>query len=128
MTGDFALGNDLVFLPQFKDSFNPSFSRRVYTQEELSYCASFQEPFLRYASTFAAKESVYKAIKQLFPDAPLPWKKICITRHKAQGRPLVSLPDLYQDCRVSLTLSHDGDYVWAITFVHLAPIGVSHGQ
>lgn len=113
---EFAIGNDVVHLPQFELSYQELFKRKVYTDKEMAYCGQFEPALLRYASTWAAKEAVYKAVKQLNPD-PLAFKKIEILREKIGGKPVVNLPSNYDNLSVSLSLSHDGDYVWAVALV-----------
>jgi holo-[acyl-carrier protein] synthase len=68
---------------------------------------------LRYASTWAAKEAVYKAVKQLSV-AVLGWNKIEIVRQKVAGKPDVILHQYPDQYKISLTITHDGDYVWAL--------------
>lgn len=115
---DFAVGNDVVYLPAFKASFNPLFKKKIFTIEEVAYCEQFENPILRYASTWAAKEAVYKACKQINP-SPISFKKIEISRSKVAGIPTAKLPDLYKNFNISLSISHDGDYVWAIVIVNI---------
>ncbi|KHJ38584.1 4'-phosphopantetheinyl transferase [Pedobacter glucosidilyticus] len=115
---NFSLGNDLVFLPDFKLSFNPLFKQKVYTQAEIDYCELFEDNMLRYASTWAAKEAVYKAVKQV-NSKPLPFKRIEILREKISGKPQVILPNDYKNLLISLTISHDGDYVWAAALMKI---------
>jgi holo-[acyl-carrier protein] synthase len=112
----FAVGNDLVFIPDFELSFNELFKNKVYTQNEIAYCDQFDNSMLRYASTCAAKEAVYKAIKQTDPST-LGWKKIEIIREKIAGRPHVIVHTNAEIPPISLTISHDGDYVWAVAFI-----------
>nr|WP_305121201.1 holo-ACP synthase [Pedobacter xinjiangensis] len=114
----FVVGNDLVFLPDFKHSLTELFKQRVYTETERNYCNLFDDSLLRYASTWAAKEAVYKAIKQIDP-APLSWRKIEIRRDKIAGKPSVVLHDQENFYPISLTISHDGDYVWALAILSL---------
>jgi holo-[acyl-carrier protein] synthase len=115
----FAVGNDLVFIPDFKQSLTPLFKNKVYTANEIAYCELFEDSFLRYASTWAAKEAVYKAVKQI-DQSTLSWKKIEINREKIGGRPHVILHYIpVNPFQVSLTLSHDGDYAWAIAIAEL---------
>jgi len=116
----FAVGNDLVFVPTFKDSLTTLFKKKVYTANEAIYCERFDDPLLRYASTWAAKEAVYKALKQLSTDK-LAWNKIEISREKIAGRPTVILHRYPGKYKISLTLSHDGDYAWAIAIVEQWP-------
>lgn len=113
---DFAIGNDVVYIPDFSKSFNPLFQKKVYTLKEIHYCELFEDKLLRYASTWAAKEAVYKAIKQINP-SPISFKKIEILRSKIGGKPSANLPFLYKNLNISLTISHDGDYVWALALI-----------
>lgn len=113
LNAEFAVGNDLVYLENFKESFNPLFKEKAYTEAEIDYCEQFDQSILRYASTWAAKEAVYKALKQITDDALGP-KKIEISRTKIAGKPTVNLPEEYNSLTLSLTISHDGDYIWAI--------------
>jgi holo-[acyl-carrier protein] synthase len=117
--GQFAIGNDLIFLPHFEASLTDLFKKKVYTNNEIAYCTSYNDSLLRYASTWAAKEAVYKALKQLSP-APLNWKNIEIVREKAAGKPTVMLHHNDVTYQVSLTISHDGDYAWALAFIQIS--------
>lgn len=116
----FAVGNDLVFLPDFTASFSELFKKKIYTLEEIAYCDQFDNTILRYASTWAAKEAVYKAIKQI-DNIPFPFKKIEILREKPQGRPHVILHKNPNKFNISLTISHDGDYIWAVALIEINP-------
>lgn len=109
-----AIGNDIVHLPTFRKSCTPAFIRRVFTPAELEYCAKFSDPYLRYASTWAAKEAVYKAIKQTDDLTKLWWRDIEILRAKAAGTPTVQIKKLKISLEFSVSISHDGDYVWAV--------------
>jgi phosphopantetheine--protein transferase-like protein len=109
-----AVGNDVVHLPTFLLSLTPQFIARGYTEEERAYCEQFCEPALRYASTWAAKEAVYKALKQADETVKLWWPDIAISRPKPQGRPSVTIGKLARPLDFNLTISHDGDYVWAV--------------
>jgi holo-[acyl-carrier protein] synthase len=113
----FAVGNDLVHIENFKLSLNDLFKNKVYTPSEITYCESFGDSIQRYASTWAAKEAVYKAIKQLDP-ASIGWKKIEIIRAKKAGIPTVVLPEHLKNLEVSLTISHDAEYAWALALIN----------
>ncbi|MGZ3873012.1 MAG: holo-ACP synthase [Mucilaginibacter sp.] len=112
----FSAGNDIVFIPDFEKSFTPSFKNKVYTEREIAYCDQFENSLLRYASTWAAKEAVYKAIKQTDPSALGP-KKIEILRDKPVGRPIAIVHRENIKFDIGLSISHDGDYAWAIAFI-----------
>ncbi|RCH53649.1 holo-ACP synthase [Mucilaginibacter hurinus] len=112
----YAVGNDLVFIPGFIHSLTELFKQKVFTDAEIAYCDRFDNAVLHYASTWAAKEAVYKAVKQLNP-TPLGWKKIEISREKLGGRPCVLIHKHPCTFNVSLTISHDGDYAWAVAII-----------
>ena len=115
----FAVGNDLVKISEFEKSFNDVFREKVYTANEIAYCNLFTEPLLRYAATWAAKEAVYKALKQI-DSALLSFKKIEILRNKIAGIPHVKLHSATNLApKISLSISHDGDYAWAIAIVEI---------
>ena len=117
--GKYAIGNDLVFIPDFKHSLTDEFKSKVYTTTEIAYCELFDDSLLRYASTWAAKEAVYKAVKQLRP-VTLPFKKIEIARNKIAGKPDVTIGDSkFDNLNISLTMSHDGEYAWAIAMIEI---------
>ena len=116
----FAVGNDLVYLPDFKLSLTELFTKKVYTPGETAYCELFDDALLRYASTWAAKEAVYKSVKQL-DNSALPFKKIEILREKIGGRPYVNLLKHTGRFKISLTISHDGDYIWALALTEINP-------
>ena len=70
------------------------------------------------ALTFAAKEAVFKAVKQWDETLTLPWRKIEIIRSKIAGMPTVNLlNDTGQLFHTSLSITHDGDYVWACALI-----------
>ena len=118
------VGNDLVHTPTFRLSCTPLFIRRSYTPHEIAYCEQFDDPMLRYASTWAAKEAVYKIIKQVDATVRLWWPDIEIHRDKPQGKPQVAVKKLPMLEGISLTISHDGDYVWALAAWAHAPSAV----
>ncbi|WP_276360153.1 holo-ACP synthase [Daejeonella sp. H1SJ63] len=113
----FAVGNDLVHIENFRLSLSDLFKNKVYTPSEIAYCESFDDSLQRYASTWAAKEAVYKAIKQL-DTSTLGWKKIEINRAQKAGMPTVVLPAHFKNFEVSLTISHDGEYTWALALIN----------
>lgn len=110
------VGNDLVFLPDFKTALTPEFKKKVYTDKELAYCEQFDDSLVRYASTWAAKEAVYKAVKQISNET-LGWNKIEILREKIAGKPTVIIHQIKNNYQISLSISHDGDYAWAVVIV-----------
>ncbi len=116
VSNKFAVGNDIVFIPGFKASCTSLFKTKVYTDAEVAYCELFDDSLLRYASTWAAKEAVYKAFKQIY-DLAIGWKKIEIVREKPAGRPRAIIHHEGSAPLISLSISHDGEYVWALALI-----------
>lgn len=115
-----SVGNDLVYLPEFKKSLTSGFKLKVYTDQEIKDCQSYHNPLVRFGSTWAAKESCYKAIKQLFPDLKIWWKSLEIERNRADRIPRLNFLKTLPSIETSLTITHDGDYCWAICFAYVS--------
>lgn len=58
------IGVDIVETQRIRTSlekFGESFLRRIFTEAEVAYCGTMQDPAPHYAARFAAKEAVAKA-------------------------------------------------------------------
>lgn len=113
------VGNDLVYIPGFKKSLTLSFKKRVFTAREIEQIEEYKaNPAVRYATTWAAKEAVHKALKQLCKGPPgLKWKDIEIIRDGNIPTVKISKPS-FKDFSFSLALSHDQDYAFAVAIVY----------
>lgn len=90
------------------------FLRRVFTGREISYCNNKKNPAQRFATRFAAKEAVVKA---LYPKRTEGISLLDIEIDERENRPVVNL---YNESRahaeqlgikkIFLMLSHDGNY------------------
>ena len=84
-------GTDIVSVERIKNSINElgdTFLKRIYTDEEISYCESRRmSKFQSYAARFAAKEAAYKALS---PDTAegVRWHDAEIVR-KDNGKPVL---------------------------------------
>jgi holo-[acyl-carrier protein] synthase len=61
------IGVDAVEVARFEQldySRNKRFYSRVFSQEEIKYCLSFDNPASHFAVNFAGKEAVYKAVNR----------------------------------------------------------------
>lgn len=110
-----AVGSDLVHITDFKRSLTSSFKQRVFGREEIAQIEEYKvDPSVRYATTWAAKEAVIKALKQLFAGPlGLKWKDITILR---KGKiPTVKVKGArFKRLNFSLSLSHEKDYAIAM--------------
>ncbi len=65
------IGVDIVEISRMKSILEktPSFARRVFTEEERAYCDASSRPAAHYASRFASREAVLKALGTGFSQA-----------------------------------------------------------
>lgn len=108
------IGVDIVSVSRIRgllERQGERFVRRVYTEEERAYCATFRDPAERYAARFAAKEAVAKAFSTGI-GAHLAWTSVGIVTG-GRGQPEVALDEkgqllLYQvgGNHVAISLSH----------------------
>lgn len=89
------------------------FLRRIFTDEEIKYCNNRKDPAQRFATRFAAKAAVVKAIfaKGDYPD----YREIEISAE--HNRPIVKLLGKAKDAsdklnvkNIHLMVAHDGNY------------------
>lgn len=115
-----AVGNDLVFIPDFKKSLTPSFQKRVFTRKEIKQIEEYKaDPTIRYATTWAAKEAALKALKQLYKSSPrLNWKNIEIVRNSKIPKVKISDPR-FKNLTFSLSLSHDENYAFGVVVAYV---------
>ncbi|MBQ9021547.1 MAG: holo-ACP synthase [Eggerthellaceae bacterium] len=91
LEGSVGLGVDLVKIERMKRILKrtPRFSVRVYTAEERNYCEGTAQPHVHYATRFAAKEAVLKALGTGFAFGIAP-ADVEVLRNQ-YGRPIVQL-------------------------------------
>ncbi len=85
------LGVDIVDIERMERIIarSPAFVRRVFTEDEQAYCNSTNRPAAHYATRFAAKEAVAKALGCGFTQGVKPI--LIEVRRLAKGRPAVTL-------------------------------------
>lgn len=90
------------------------FLRRVFTAKEIAYCNNKKNPAQRFATRFAAKEAVVKA---LYPKQTDGISLLDIEIDERDNRPVVNLfntSKAYAEQmgikKIFLMVSHDGDY------------------
>ncbi len=108
-------GIDIIEVNRIQDSIEKlgdRFLKRVYTEQEISYCESRKtQKFQSYSARFAAKEAVFKAISSLIDNKyDVKWKEIEIVNDET-GRPFVklngSLEELLRNkVEIDISLSH----------------------
>ena len=81
------IGVDIVEISRMKSILEktPSFARRVFTEEECAYCDASSRPAAHYASRFASREAVLKALGTGFSQG-VGRKDVSVTRDNL-GKP-----------------------------------------
>ncbi len=89
--GQVGLGVDIVEIARMKRILGrtPSFRERVFSEDERAYCDAMANPEVHYATRFAAKEAVVKALGTGFSRG-IGVRDIEVCRN-AKGRPYVKL-------------------------------------
>ncbi len=90
-TDQVGLGVDIVSIERMRKILKrtPSFSRRVFSEAERAYCDGKAQPEVHYATRFAAKEAVVKALGTGFSEG-IGVRDIEV-RRTSKGRPYVVL-------------------------------------
>lgn len=85
------LGVDVVEIARMEAILQrtPSFARRVFSPEECAYCDKATNRAAHYATRFAAKEAVLKALGTGFSEG-IAYRDVEVCRN-AKGRPIVAL-------------------------------------
>ena len=86
------IGVDLVEVVRFGQVIERQgdvFLQRIFTTDELAYCAPMRRPAAHYAARFAAKEAVAKALGTGI-GAEATWQEIEV-RRSPEGRPSIRL-------------------------------------
>lgn len=116
-------GTDIVNVNRVKKSIEElgdRFKKRVYTDEEISYCESRRMcKYESYAARFAAKEAVYKAI------SPTKEQDGVFTEvevlNEENGRPYIvlhgELAKIIGDKRIEVSLSHEKEFAIATVVI-----------
>ena len=110
MIENFGIGIDISSINKFKNkSFtkNKSFYKKIFTDEELTYCLKFKNSYEKFAGKFAIKEALIKSISK-----ELELSKI-ITSH-FDSKPIAKILDSKQKYRFLVSLSHENNFAIAV--------------
>lgn len=110
------IGVDLIRLKRLKNLLSDSFIKKVFTKNERDYINSKSDKLPHYATTFAAKEAVFKALGTGLGEPG----EVEIIRLKT-GKPVVKLKGeskkLSRGREVFVNMSFDTDYAIAVAFL-----------
>ena len=113
------IGNDIIEVERIRESierYANHFLDRLFTKREQSYCDTHQDPTLRYAGRFAAKEAIVKSMGTGF-GKEIGWHDIEIINEES-GKPEVIFSDKiktqFNHPQVLVSISHCKTYATAV--------------
>ena len=110
------IGIDIVEIKKIEDAikkWGDGFLKKVFTQEEIKYCRSRRFPGVHFASRFAAKEAIAKALGTGFWRKGLKWTDFEIVKTE-QGGVEVQL----KGRKILISMSHCTEYAVANAIVY----------
>lgn len=112
------IGTDLVEIKRFeKLKINEAFINKIFNENEIDYIKKRNYNTATMAGLYASKEAFLKAIKKGINNYSLKDIEIC---HDDNGAPFIVLHNElkeFNNKNISLSISHDGDYVIAILLI-----------
>lgn len=121
-------GTDIVSVERIRNSINElgdTFLKRIYTDEEISYCESRRmSKFQSYAARFAAKEAAYKALSPETAEG-VKWHDAEVIKN-ANGKPVIVFHGRLKEVatkrginaeEVDISLSHDDSFAIATVVI-----------
>ncbi len=122
-------GTDIVSVERIKNSISElgdTFLKRIYTDEEISYCESRRmSKFQSYAARFAAKEAAYKALSPKNAEG-VTWHDAEVIKNE-NGKPVVVFHGRLEEVAkergidsesVDISLSHDDSFAIATIVIN----------
>ena len=117
-------GTDIVNVNRVKKSIEElgeKFIKRVYTDEEISYCESRRMcKYESYAARFAAKEAVYKAISPGIGQDGV-FTEVEVRNHD-NGKPYIVVHGNLKKCigerKIDVSLSHEKEFAIAMVVIY----------
>lgn len=108
------IGVDIIEIDRIREALNdPAFAKRVFTENERTYCDMLNDPAPRYAGRFAAKEAIAKALGTGF-GKNLAFQDIEIL-NEPTGAPVVSVKGRSE--KIALSISHCKSHATAFALV-----------
>ena len=105
----FSVGTDIEQIARFTSSnISLTFKKKVFTNKELDYCLTKENPEKYLSARFSAKEAVIKAFTSFNENLFFDDIEIITNSHKVPEVKI--LKELKAPYEVSLSLSYSGDY------------------
>jgi holo-[acyl-carrier protein] synthase len=116
------IGVDIIEISRIQDSLDrlgSSFTRKIFTEQEVQYCSSKAHPAQHYAARFAAKEAMSKALATGWA-GDFQWKNVEVV-NALSGKPEIVLHGRTKETMagnaIHLTISHSDTSVVAFVVI-----------
>lgn len=113
------IGNDIIEIDRIRKTIKkhgPHFHKKIFTEQELEYCLSHQDPAIPLAGRFSAKEAIAKALGTGF-GKDVSWLDISIVNDE-KGRPYPlftnAFNEVFQKPKILISISHTKIYATAV--------------
>lgn len=117
-------GTDIIEVSRIKESIEKlgdKFLNKIYTKKEIEYCLSKNNmKYQHFASRFAAKEAIFKAISSLLKNKyEITWTDVEVLNDE-NSRPYVHfLNNNYNIEQIDISISHLKEYAIATCIVEI---------
>jgi|SRR5208283_188960 len=115
------IGIDIVEIKRIRDAvqkWEDKFLRKIFNDNEISYCYKRKNTFQCLAARFAVKEAFIKALSDLEYDGKMPGLIDIVILNHESGKPYISVrEDLMERYVINLTLSHERHYAVAMVIL-----------
>ena len=116
------IGTDLVYIPRIRktiDDHGEVFTKRTFTKKENDYASGKRDVAAYYATLFACKEAVFKAMGHSTGEGFFDFRIVEVLHHE-DGAPYVNITDGLRPYMLEagissflVSVSHENDYVIA---------------
>ena len=110
MIENFGIGIDISSIKKFKDKpfeKNENFYKKIFSEQEITYCLKFENYYEKFAAKFALKEAVIKSIN----------KKIILSEIETSyldSKPFIEILNSKQNYKFLASLSHENEIAVAV--------------
>ena len=110
MIENFGIGIDISNIEKFKNKpfkENENFYKKIFTEQEISYCLKFSNYYEKFAAKFALKEALIKSIN----------KKIFFSEIETSyldAKPKVQILNSHKNYKFLASLSHENNIAVAV--------------
>ena len=110
MIENFGIGIDVSSIKKFKNKpfdENENFYKKIFSEQEITYCLKFTNYYEKFAAKFALKEALIKSIN----------KKIIFSEIETSyldSKPIVQILNSEQNYRFLTSLSHENEIAVAV--------------